>query len=112
MHKLQRGEAKILGITMCLHAGRCEAVGPLKPRALHPELQHGGDARSEAEDGLRAGAVGLCSAGVRNMLDGTKHAGKPGNKPGMPVCRAGHPMLLGCAGRGPPCFSCSPARHC
>lgn len=64
MHKLQREEAETLGITMRLRAGRCEAVGPLKPQALHPEPQRGGDARGEAEDGLRAGAVGLCSAGI------------------------------------------------
>ena len=44
-----------------------------------------GNAHSEAEDGLRAGAVGPCSAGIQNVLDRTKHADKPGDEPVMDV---------------------------
>lgn len=57
-----------------------------------------GDAHSEAEAGLHAGAVGLCSASVQNALDCTKHAGKLGDEAGMPVCGARRPTLLGCCG--------------
>jgi len=45
-----------------------------------------GDADGEAEDRLRARAVGLCGAGIRNALDGAEHGGTPSDEPGMPVC--------------------------
>lgn len=85
MHKLQREEAKIPGITVHLHAGWCEAVSPCSPKFSIWSCSMAGNARREAEDGLHAGAVGPCSASIQNVLDHTKHAGKPGDEPVMDV---------------------------
>lgn len=96
MHELQREEAKTWA-SLCISVlGGGRPLVPCSPKFSVLSRSVAGDARGEAEDGLHAGGVGLCSVSIRNALDGTKHVGKLGHEPGMPVCGAGHPMLLGC----------------
>lgn len=96
MHELQREEAKTRASLCISLLGGGRPLVPCGPKFSVLSRSVAGDACGEAEDGLRAGGVVLCSVSIRNALDGTKQAGKPGHEPGMSMCGAGHPMLLGC----------------